>query len=78
MNHSIRDNDPEGVWVTGVRGFRPTEGRTNGGRKKEGVGGVGTVRGVREIRSFPPFYEILPIKTNVLNRISCILLKPFH
>ena len=46
MNHSIRDNNPEGVWVTGGRGSRPTEGRTNGGRKKEGVGGVGSVTGV--------------------------------
>ena len=45
MDHSIKDNNPEGVRVTGVRGFGPTEGRTNGGRK-EGVGGVGSVTGV--------------------------------
>jgi hypothetical protein len=45
MSYSTRDNNPEGVRVTGVRGLGPTEGRTNGGRK-EGVGGVGSVTGV--------------------------------
>lgn len=34
-----KDNNPEGVRVTGVRDTRPTEGRTD--REKEGVGGVG-------------------------------------
>ena len=44
MNHSIRDNNPEGVRVTGVR---PKVGRR--GQRKEGVGGVGTVTGVPQI-----------------------------
>ena len=35
MSYSTRDNNPEGVRVTGVRGFRPTEGRTNGGGEKK-------------------------------------------
>ena len=40
ISYSIRDNDPEGVRVSGVREIRPTEGRKTEGRlKKEGVGG---------------------------------------
>ena len=47
IGYSIRDNNPEGVRVTGVRGLTPTEGRKpRYNRKKEGVGGVGTVSGV--------------------------------
>ena len=47
ISYSIRDNNPEGVRVTGVRGLTPTEGRKpRANRKKEGVGGVGTVSGV--------------------------------
>ena len=44
MNHSIRDNNPEGVRVTGVR---PKVGERS--QRKEGVGGVRTVTGVPQI-----------------------------
>ena len=40
IGYSIRDNNPEGVRVTGVRGLTPTEGRKPRGPTKKGVGGL--------------------------------------